>query len=110
MLVEYLRDRKRNELLLFFATANLTRDDMLTVLIYLGEAFRDMLATKKSEASKMLFYLSTEKAEEDSYAIATETIMKLYTVVDTMAEELYYNPNMNVFAVRLACKLWESSC
>ena len=107
-LVDFLRDGNRTEFLLFFSTSGLTRDDMLTVLLYLGEAFRDMLTAKKSESAKMLFYLSPEKAEDDAYAFATETLMKLYTVADTMAEELYYNPNMNVFAVRCACALWEA--
>ena len=108
-IVGYLRDRKKTELLLDLSAGNIARDDMLTVLLYLGEAFRDLMTTKKSEEARLLFYLSREQAEEDSYAFATETLLKLYNVADTMAEELYYNPNMNVFAVRCACALWEST-
>lgn len=107
--IGYLRDGNRTELLLFFSTGGLSRDDMLTVLLYLGDAFRDLLTTKKCDNARLLFYLSEEQADEDSYAFATETLMKLYRVTDTMAEELYYNPNMSVFAVRCACALWEAT-
>ena len=107
-LIGYLRDGGRTEVLSFFVTSNLSRDDMLTVLIYLGEAFRDMLASKKSGEIRTLFYLSAEKAEEDAYSFASENLMKLYSVVDRMAEELTFNPNMNVFAVRCACALQEA--
>ena len=57
----------------------------------------------------MLFYLSREQAEEDSYSFAAATLMKLYNVADTMAEELVFNPNMNVFATRCACALSEAN-
>ena len=107
-LLETLREGGRTDVLLFFTTANFSRDDMLTVLLYLGEAFRDMLAAKKSGAVRTLFYLSVDKAEEDSYSFASETLMKLYTIVDRMVEDLYFNPNMNVFSVRLACALQEA--
>ena len=107
--VGHLRDGNKTDLLMSLSAGNFARDDMLTVLLYLGEAFRDLLAAKKSEEARLIFYLSREQAEEDSYAFATETLMKLYAVVDTMAEELYYNPNMNVFAVRCACALWEAT-
>lgn len=108
-LVGYLRDGNKTDLLLYFTTAGLSRDDMMTVLLYLGEAFRDMLTVKKSEEPRLLFYLSREQADEDSYSFASETLMKLYGVVDTMVEELVYNPNMSVFAVRCACALSEAS-
>ena len=108
-LVGYLRDGNKTDLLLYFTTAGLSRDDMMTVLLYLGEAFRDMLTVKKSEEPRLLFYLSREQADEDSYSFASETLMKLYGVVDTMVEELVCNPNMSVFAVRCACALSEAS-
>lgn len=108
-LIGYLRDGNKSDLLLYFATANLSRDDMLTVLGYLRDAFRDMLITKKSEDARMLFYLSHEKAEEDSYSFASATLLKLYETADSMADTLSCNPNMNVFAVRCACALSEAT-
>lgn len=108
-LVGYLRDGNKTDILLYFSTANLSRDDMLTLLLYLGDAFRDMLTVKKCEDARLLFYLSREQADEDSYGFASETLMKLYNVADTMAEELTYNPNMNAFSVRCACALTEAA-
>lgn len=107
--VGYLRDGNKTDILLYFSTANLSRDDMITVLLYLGEAFRDMLTVKKCDDARLLFYLSREQADEDAYSFASETLMKLYGVADTMVEELTYNPNMNVFAIRCACALTEAA-
>ena len=96
-------------MLLYFSTSALSRDDMLTVLIYLGEAFRDMLTVKKCGNARLLFYLSIEQADEDSYSFASETLLRLYNVADTMAEELTCNPNMNAFSARCACALLEAA-
>lgn len=110
LLIGYLKDGKKSDLLLYFSSSNLSRDDMLTLLLYLGDAFRDMLTAKKSESARLLFYSSREQADEDSYAFAAATLLKLYNVTDTMAEELSFNPNMNIFTVRCACALSEAAC
>ncbi|MBR2460256.1 MAG: hypothetical protein IKB34_03395 [Clostridia bacterium] len=107
--IGHLREGKATELLLFFATQGLQRDDMLTLLCYLREASRDMLAVKKCEEPRLLFYLSREAADEDAYSFAAESLLKIYNISDSMAEELSANPNMNVFSIKCACALSEAA-
>lgn len=108
-LMGYLRDGKRTDALLFFSAQSFARDEMATLLGYIGDAARDMLAMKKADTPRMLFYLSRDDADEDAYNFTAEALISIYSVCDRMTEQLSFNPNMNVFSVKCACSLTEAA-
>ena len=107
-LIGHLRDGKRSDVLLFFASQNFQREELSAILGFLGEAARDMLAVKKCSEPRLLFYLSQETAEEDASCFASESLMKLYTLTDELQDALSANVSQGPFAVRCSALLSEA--
>lgn len=104
-LVQLLRDGKRTELLIFFVTLDLTREELTLLLEHLAEATRDMLAVKKGGSPTLSFYTSQERAEEDAFAFAAQTLMELYDRSAELMEALAVNVNQSIFAIHCATLL-----
>lgn len=104
-LIDLLRDGKRTELLIFFSTLDMSREELTLLLEQFAEATRDMLAVKKGNEPDLLFYLSRERADEDAFAFATQTLMELFDISTSLMEALTVNVNQSVFAVRCATSL-----
>lgn len=101
-LIGLLRDGKRTDVLLFFTTANLSRDELSTLLGYLSEAARDLLAVKKCSDVDLVFYLTRESADEDSFSFATQSLLKIYEECVRLTEALNSNVNQSIFAIQCA--------
>lgn len=101
-LISLLRDGRRTDVLLFFSAAELDREELSELLCYLGEAVRDLLAVKKCENVRLLFYLSREKADEDSFNFASGSLLKIYEATEELLQALASNVNSAVFGVRCA--------
>ncbi len=101
-LLAVLSDAKRSEIVLFFATLGLDREDIAALLLNLECAVRDMLSLKYCADAEKLYFLSEQTAEELASEFARSTLVNLFSASEEMRKRLNYNVNTQLIALRCA--------
>ena len=92
----------RKDIALFFALSDMQRDELDLMMLNLETAGRDMLTVKYGVATELLYFLSSESAEEKAAQFARSTLMNICVSAGKMREYLTVNVNAKAFSVRCA--------
>ncbi len=104
-LIPLLSDGKKAEIVSFFATSGLDREELSALLLNLETAARDMLSIKYDTAAPKLYFLSEEKASELSSAFARSTLMNIYSAAEDIRRLLSVNVNTQLILLKCADEL-----
>ncbi len=104
-LLPILSEGKRSEIVLFFATLGLDRDDLSSLLLNLESAVRDMLSVKYGANAEKLYFLSEQSADEMSANFARSTLVNIFSASEEMRKRLNYNVNAQLISLRCADSL-----
>ncbi len=101
-LIKALAGGKKADIVLFFASAGLDREELSNVLLNLEGAVRDMLTVKYGANAEKLYFLSNVSAEDASAEFARITLVNIYSACEEMRKRLNVNVNAQLIALRCA--------
>ncbi len=101
-LISALSGGKKSDIVLFFGTAKLDREELSLLLLNLEGAVRDMLTVKYGANAEKLYFLSDQAAEDASSDFARSTLVNIYSACMEMRKRLNVNVNAQLIAFRCA--------
>lgn len=108
-LIKLLSEGRSADILCFFSSLRLSREEMALIMESLCGAVRDMLAVKYGIEGETLFFSSYEKAEEAAAAFARQTLMNLYHASEKLMDIFNdLNVNIQLFALKSADALTDA--
>ncbi len=108
-LIGLLSEGKSSEILCFFSSLKLSREELSLIMLNLSYAMRDMLSVKYGVQCEPLYFSSSEAAEECGAAFAKLTLMNLYHTAEGLTETLSeLNVNIQLFALNSADALTDA--
>lgn len=90
---------KFSDVLAMFAQKRDERDKLLDQLKDVQSALRDLLAIKKSESPKMIFFTDSSLAEELSYSFSARQIADIYEGAEKARQALLRNANVKLTVI-----------
>ncbi len=108
-LIDLLAEGKSSEILCFFSSLKLSREELLLIITNLSYAVRDMLSVKYGIECEPLYFSSTETAEDRAASFARLTLMNLYHTSERLTETLSeVIVNVQLFALKSADALTDA--
>ena len=101
-LIDLLIASKTSDILLFFITAGLARDELDIVFLNLECAIRDMLKCKYGAPKTLTYFFKADDAEALSSEFAKSTLISLFDCAERIRAYLTVNVNAQNFSVRAA--------
>ncbi len=108
-LIKLLAEGKSSEILCFFSSLKLNREELSLIMTNLSCAVRDMLSVKYGIDCEPLYFSDTVAAEDCAASFARLTLMNLYHTAESLSETLNeVIVNVQLFALKSADALTDA--
>ena len=108
-LIKLLAEGHSAEILCFFSSLRLSREEISLIMLNLMSAVRDMLSVKYGVQGEPLYFLDSERAEDIASSFPRLTLMNLYGTAEKLMETFSdVNVNVQLFALKSADALTDA--